>query len=177
MTGLISNYSGQIYFDDLLLEENHQALKKQIGYAPEDIELIPYLSGAEYLQLVADIRKLTDGTGARHLSGLLSLLGLQDVQQKLVEGYSHGMRKKLSLAAALVGYPPVLILDEALNGLDTLALINVKKLLKELAGKGHTIILSSHILELVEQWCDTIYVMNQGKLVVQLTADQLAQLH
>jgi ABC-2 type transport system ATP-binding protein len=175
MVGLISNYSGQIFYDGLLLQDNRQVIKKQFGYAPEDIELIPYLSGLEYLQMIADIRKLNGAAAC--LPYLLQQLGLEEVQHKMVEDYSHGMRKKLSLATALVGFPSVLILDEALNGLDTLALINVKKLLRELAGKGHTIILSSHILELVEQWCDAIYVMSQGKLLAQLKSDQLVELH
>jgi len=174
LAGLISNYSGQIFYDDLLLQDNRQAVKKRFGYAPEDIELIPYLSGLEYLQLVTDIRKM-DGSAAQ-LADLIQALGLEEVQYKMVEGYSHGMRKKLSLAAALVGVPPVLILDEALNGLDTMALINVKKILRELAAQGHTIILSSHILELVEQWCDAIYIMLGGRLAAQLDMAQLADI-
>jgi ABC-2 type transport system ATP-binding protein len=174
MVGLISNYSGQVFYDSRLLSENRQAIKKQFGYAPEDIELIPYLSGLEYMQLVADIRKLDRDVAG--LANLLQLLGLEEVQQQMVDGYSHGMRQKLSLAAALVGFPAVLILDEALNGLDTLALINVKKLLRELADKGHTIILSSHILELVEQWCDEIYIMLNGRLAEQLHQQQLTEI-
>ena len=174
MVGLISTYSGQVFYDRMLLSENRQAIKKQFGYAPEDIELIPYLSGLEYLQLVADIRKLDKD--AVDLAKLLQLLGLEEVQQQMVDGYSHGMRQKLSLAAALVGFPAVLILDEALNGLDTLALINVKKLLRELADQGHTIILSSHILELVEQWCDEIYIMLNGRLAEQLHQQQLTEI-
>jgi len=174
MVGLISNYSGQVLYDSLLLTENRQAIKKQVGFAPEDIDLIPYLTGMEYLQMIADIRKVDDSTS--HIAYLLELMGLQDVQHKIINGYSHGMRQKLSLAAALVGFPPVLILDEALNGLDSLALINVKKLLRELADKGHTIILSSHILELIEQWCDTIYIMLSGRLVAQLSREQLIEI-
>lgn len=175
MVGLISNYSGQVFYDNLLLSENRQVIKKQTGYAPEDIDLIPYLSGLEYLQMVADIRKL-DSKLAR-LPYLLQLLGLEEVQHQLVNGYSHGMRQKLSLAAALVGFPEVLILDEALNGLDTLALINVKSLLRELADQGHTIILSSHILELVEQWCDAIYIMDRGKLLSCLDSTKLQEVY
>ncbi len=175
MVGLISNYSGQIFYDSLLLSDNRQAIKKQLGYAPEDIEMIPYLSGLEYLQMIADIRKL-DSDRAR-LAYLLQQLGLEEVQHKMVEGYSHGMRQKLSLAAALVGFPPVLILDEALNGLDSIALINVKKLLRELADKGYNIILSSHILELVEQWCDAIYIMDRGKLLTCLDSTQLQEIY
>jgi ABC-2 type transport system ATP-binding protein len=174
MVGLISNYSGQIFYDSLLLQENRPAIKKQVGYAPEDIELIPYLSGLEYLQMIGDIRKIDDATA--RITYLLQLLGLQDVQDKIIDGYSHGMRQKVSLAAALLGFPPFYILDEALNGLDSLALINVKKLLQELAGKGHTVILSSHILELVEQWCDTISIMLNGRLIVQLTKEQLTEI-
>jgi len=174
LVGLISNYSGQVFYDSLLLSENRQVIKKQFGYAPEDIELIPYLSGLEYLQMVADIRKFDNQ--ATGLAGLLQILGLEEVQDKLIDGYSHGMRQKLSLAAALVGFPAILILDEALNGLDTLALIKVKQLLRELADNGHTIILSSHILELVEQWCDEICIMNRGKLLAQLESEQLDKL-
>jgi ABC-2 type transport system ATP-binding protein len=170
MVGLISNYSGEFLYGDLLFRENRLAVKKQFGYAPEDIDLIPYLSGLEYLQMIADIRKLKPEQ--THLAELVSLLGLEDVQNKLINGYSHGMHQKLSLAAALMGFPPILILDEALNGLDSLALINVNRLIKDLARAGHIIILSSHILELIEQWCDVIYIMHRGRVVVQLNREQ-----
>ena len=172
MVGLISNYAGEIYYDDLLFRDNRLTVKKQFGYAPEDIDLIPYLAGLEYLQMIADIRKLDQAQS--HISELVSLLGLGEVQHKIINSYSHGMRQKISLAAALVGFPSILILDEALNGLDSLALINVNKLLKELARAGHTIILSSHILELIEQWCDVIYIMHRGCLAAQLNQEQCA---
>jgi ABC-2 type transport system ATP-binding protein len=170
MVGLIANYTGQIIYNGLSLPEQRMAIKKQLGYAPEDIDLIPYLTGREFLQMIADIRRIEPAKG--RVDFLLEQLGMTGIQDKIIDGYSHGMRQKLSLAGALVGFPSILILDEALNGLDTLSLINIKKLFRELVQDGHTLVMSSHILELMEQWCDIIYIMHNGHLIEQLSREQ-----
>jgi ABC-2 type transport system ATP-binding protein len=170
LVGLISTYEGTIYYDDLILSENRHAAKHLFGYAPEDPNLYPYLTGREYLHMLAEIRKC-DST--QHISTLIDDFVLEEVIDELINRYSHGMRQKLSFAAALIGKPQYLILDEALNGFDPISLFNAKRILKEFAEKGHLILLSSHVLELVENWCQEIIILNKGKLLSKYTQKKI----
>ena len=171
LVGLITTFDGDILISGKSIINNRFISKMQIGFAPEHTDLFPFLSAREYLNFIADIRHLPNAHGA--IDDLIHILGLQDVADDIVDRYSHGMRKKLSLAAALVADPPILILDEALNGLDPLAMKNIRTLLQEKARDGKTILLSSHILELVENWCDIIIVLNRGRVVGSFTQSQI----
>jgi len=162
MIGQIHQYSGEVLINGQLLNRNRTLAKSLIGYAPEDTNLYPYLTAREYLSFILDIRKQV-GQEER-IEQTLNLLGLSDVSGEIVMRYSHGMRKKLSLAAALIADPEYIIIDEALNGLDPLTLFNVKSYLTNVSRNGKTVLLSSHILELVERWCDIILVMHCGKI-------------
>ena len=104
---------------------------------------------------------------------LLSAFGLESVLDNLISQYSHGMRQKLSLAAALIGEPKYLILDEALNGFDPISQYNAKNMLLKLAENGHTILLSSHVLELVENWCQDIIIFNTGIILAEYTMKEI----
>ena len=171
MVGMISDYSGEILYDGLSLENNRRVLKGTIGYAPEDTELMPFLTGQEYLHMLADIRKIAEFK--IDINNLLEQLGLQEVKDIIIDRYSHGMRQKLSLAAALIGSPKNILLDEALNGLDPISMFNIKNTLEGLANKGHIIVFSSHILELVEDLSHKIIILNRGKLIAQLSHSEI----
>lgn len=162
IVGLITTYDGDILINGISLKTNRFSGKTQIGYAPEDTDLFPFLSAREYLKFIADIRKIDQAEET--IGKLIPLLGLEEVADDIVDRYSHGMRKKLSLAGALLSNPQYLILDEALNGLDPLAMHNMRTILQDRAVSGKTILLSSHVLELVENWCDIIIVLNKGKI-------------
>ena len=168
--GQVVEYEGEIQYDGLFLQHDRQAIKRLFGYAPENSELFPYLSGREYLQMIADIRQCIDDGQVQRL---LDDFGMTDVGNELINGYSHGMRQKISLAAALIGDPQNLILDEALNGFDPVSLYKAKNILQARAQKGKTVILSSHVLELVEQWCDVIIILHHGKIRAVYTAEQI----
>jgi ABC-2 type transport system ATP-binding protein len=170
LVGQIASYQGSIQIDDFFLKQDRQVVKSLFGYAPENPELFPYLTGREYLQMIADIRQAADnGQPAQ----FLEKFGMNEVKDELINSYSHGMQQKISLAAALIGEPQNLILDEALNGLDPVSLFEAKNILKELAGKGKMVLLSSHVLELLEQWCEEIIILNQGKIEAVYTAAQI----
>lgn len=163
MVGLISQYNGEIYYDELQLRKNRYKVKKILGYAPEDVDLLPYLTGKEYLHMVADIRGVAKKN--EEIEKLLKLLNLQQKQNELIGEYSHGMKQKLSVAGALIGFPPVVIFDEAFNGFDPVSLYNLKTEIEKHAAAGGTVVISSHILELIEKWCAKIVVMNEGRIL------------
>jgi ABC-2 type transport system ATP-binding protein len=104
------------------------------------------------------------------------MLNLQEKENELIINYSHGMRQKISIASTLIGNPDYLIFDEALNGLDPVALFNLKNYLNELATSGKTIILSSHILALILDWCDPIIIMHQGKILKMVSKQEIARM-
>jgi len=170
LVGLIAEYDGEINFDGFPSAVDRHIIKSQFGYAPEDPDLYPYLSGKEYLQMIADIRQVDADD---QISKFGSDFGLVDVFEDLINRYSHGMRQKISFAASLIGDPNNLILDEALNGFDPVSQYNAKKLLQNLAKNGHTILLSSHILELIENWCQEIIILNAGKVLAEYTSRQI----
>ena len=163
MVGLISEYSGEIYYDELQLRKNRYKVKKILGYAPEDVDLLSYLSGKEYLQMVADIREVSDKN--EEIEKFLQILNLQQKENELISEYSHGMKQKLSVAGALIGSPAVLIFDEAFNGFDPVSLFNLKSEIESHVQSGGTVIISSHVLDLIEKWCSQIVVMNEGKIL------------
>lgn len=173
LVGLISEYEGEIAFDDFSQKKDQHVIKSLFGYAPEDPDLFLYLTGNEYLRMIADIRQVS---AESYIKSLRSEFGLDDVFDNLIGRYSHGMRQKLSFAAALIGEPKNLILDEALNGFDPISQYNAKKILLTLAKNGHTIILSSHVLELVENWCQEIIILNAGKIVAEYTMKQIEEI-
>lgn len=173
MVGLISEYDGDIFYDDLPLHKNRTTIKKSFGYAPEDPDLYPYLTGREYLQMISEIRQ-NEVKG--QIDDLVLDFGLEKVIDDLINRYSHGMHQKVSLAAALISRPQNIILDEALNGFDPVSLFNAKKILKNLAGAGHTILLSSHVLELVENWCEKIIILNEGKLLAEYSLEEVEKI-
>jgi len=170
--GMIGEYDGEIRYKDKPLHENRHWVKKHCGYAPEDTVLTPYLKGREFLELIGALRKSADLK--KETESLFAMLNLQEKADELIVNYSHGMRQKLSIASTLIGNPDFLIFDEALNGLDPVSLYNLKKYMNELAAAGKTIVLSSHILSLIEDWCDPIIIMHKGKLIKTLTRAEIS---
>lgn len=172
--GLIPEFSGIIRFDAHDLRKERHWIKQHCGYAPEDTILPSYLKGLELLQLVATLRQTAHPD--EEIKWLCRLLHFEGKENELIVNYSHGMRKKISVAVALVGKPDYLIIDEALNGLDSLALFNLKHDLQKQAEEGKTIILSSHILPLIEEWCDPIMIMNKGTIIQSFSKAELHRL-
>ncbi len=150
--------------------------RRRIGYVPEYIALYDYLTGAEYLEFAGELKGLDQPERTRDIVTLLDILELGEERGRLIRTYSQGMRRKVALAGALLGRPPVLLLDEALNGLDPTTLHRLKAFLKDLAGQGAAILISSHVLEVLERLCNRIAVMNAGRLVEIMDAEELERI-
>lgn len=174
LTGMLAPSAGSIHIlgHDLAVEP--VAVKRLIGVVPEDLNLFDRLTGQEFLTFVGRMHELDRQVVAARAGELLRLMELDDQPRSLLVEYSHGMRKKISLAAALIHNPQLLFLDEPFEGIDAVAARTIKNLLERMRGRGVTIFLTSHILEIVERLCPQIAVINQGRIVA---AGTLAELH
>ncbi len=141
-----------------------------VGYLPEDLDLDDFLTGSELLELVAGLRGLDNPEERQEL---LTYFGIDHAADQLIRGYSLGMRKKLGIAAALLGPPRLVLLDEPLNGLDTEHMRKFRQRIRALAAEGTTFVLSSHVMAFVERVCDRMAVLRRGQLVIEGTADDL----
>ena len=143
------------------------AVKRRIGVVPEDLALFDRLTGEETLMFIAQIHGIDTATARGRSRDLLALMDLAAAGTTLVTDYSHGMRKKLSLAAALLPAPKLLFLDEPFEGIDAVASRQIKDLMQSFVSRGGTIFLTSHILEIVERLSTHIGVIARGRLVAQ----------
>ena len=142
--------------------------KRMMGYVPEEPVLPDRLTGWEYANYVSDIWRIPRGAEREEeLDELLTLLDIKDASDDLIETYSKGMARKTSLVAALIHEPKVLILDEVQAGIDPRGAATIKEILNGLRAKGVTILMSTHILEIAEQLCDRIGIINEGKMVAE----------
>jgi ABC-2 type transport system ATP-binding protein len=149
------------------------AVKRRIGVVPEDLALFERLTARETLGFVAQVHGIDVEIARRRSEELLSLMALADSAETIVADYSHGMKKKLSLAAALLPAPRLLFLDEPFEGIDAIASREIKSLLQGFVARGGTIFLTSHILEIVERLCDHFGVIARGRLVAQGALEEL----
>jgi ABC-2 type transport system ATP-binding protein len=149
------------------------AAKNRIGVVPEDLALFDYLTAREYLTFVGRMRLMPRDTIRNRIGDLLPLFGLENEEKKLTLEYSHGMKKKLALAAALLPNPDLLFLDEPFEGVDAVTSHTIRDLLKSYVARGSTIFLTSHILEIVEKLCSHVGMIVHGKLVQQDSLDAI----
>ncbi len=167
VTGLLQPTAGTISILGLDPQRDPVSVKRRIGVVPEDLALFDRLSGAETLSFVGRIHGLETAELKRRAGELLALMDLEEAASSLVADYSHGMRKKLSLAAALLPAPRLLFLDEPFEGIDAVASRQIRNLLASFVRGGGTVFLTSHILEIVERLCDRIGVIHKGKMVAE----------
>ena len=150
-------------------------IKRRIGVVPEDLCLFENLTAREYLTFIGRMYQLPAVTAQRRAEELLDLLGLADTEKTLTLEFSHGMKKKLSLAAALIHDPELIFLDEPFEGIDALASRTIRAVLDRLRERGASIFLTSHILEIVERLCSHVGIIHQGRLVRQGAVAEIAQ--
>ncbi|MGH9477054.1 MAG: ABC transporter ATP-binding protein [Terriglobales bacterium] len=175
LTGLLAPSSGGVEILGLDLFQHAVEVKRQIGVLPEGMALFGRLTGAEYLNFVGRMYGLDRGTAARRSGELLEFMQLSEAGRKLVTDYSHGMKKKLALAAAVIHGPRVLFLDEPFEGVDALAAMTLKTMLNNMIARGATIFLTSHVLEIIERLCSHVAIIDHGKLVAQGSLEELRQ--
>jgi ABC-2 type transport system ATP-binding protein len=173
LTGLLAPSAGRIEILGLGLAENPVEVKRHIGVVPEGMALFGRLSGAEYLNFAGRMYGLDRETAAKRASELLGFMQLADQPQTLVTDYSHGMQKKLALAAAVIHNPKILFLDEPFEGVDAIASGTLKAMLQRMIAHGATIFLTSHVLEIVERLCSHVAIIHRGKLVAQGSLEEL----
>jgi ABC-2 type transport system ATP-binding protein len=175
LTGLLAPTSGSIRVLGRNLAEEPIEVKRRIGVVPEDLNLFERLTGAEMLAFTGRMYGLQKSQIAERSPELLDLMELRNEPRKLIVEYSHGMKKKLSLACAMIHSPEILFLDEPFEGVDAIASRTLKDLLSRLTARGLTVFLTSHVLEIVERLCSDIAIISQGKLLAAGTLDDLRQ--
>src|SRR5262244_4367457 len=173
LTGLLAPTSGSMQLLGLDFAAQAVEIKRQIGVVPEGMGLLERLTGAEYLQFVGRMYGLDRATTQRRADELLDFMQLADRPKTLIADYSHGMQKKLALAAAVIHGPRILFLDEPFEGVDALAAGALKALLARMTERGTTIFLTSHVLEIVERLCSHVAIIRRGRLVAQGSMDHL----
>jgi ABC-2 type transport system ATP-binding protein len=173
LTGLVAPTSGTLHVLGLDISAQPMEVKRRIGVVPEDLNLFERLTGAEMLSFTGRMYGLGREEIAQRSKELLDLMELQDEPRKLIVEYSHGMKKKLSLACALIHRPEILFLDEPFEGVDAIASRTLKDLLSRLTARGLTVFLTSHVLEIVERLCTDIAIIAQGKLLASGSLNEL----
>ena len=156
-------------------EENPVAVKQQVGYVPESPRLYEFLTGIEYLDFIGDIYGMAPSEKKERIDEYLRALDLEGREGDMIGGYSAGMKQKIAIISALIHKPKLLLLDEPLTGLDPKSARIIKDLLHELASKGVTVIMSTHILEIAQAMCHRIAIMLSGKLVALGNMEELRQ--
>src|SRR5258708_9657792 len=173
LTGLLAPTSGNMQLLGVDFAANPVEVKRQIGVVPEGMGLFERLTGAEYLKFVGQMYGLDRATTQRRSDELLDFMQLADRPKTMIADYSHGMTKKLALAAAVIHGPRILFLDEPFEGVDALAAGALKALLARLSGRGPTIFLASHFLDIVESLCSHVAIITQRRLVAQGSLEEL----
>lgn len=172
ITGYISSTSGTVTVDGYDILENPKEVKSKIGYLPEIPPLYPDMTVRKYLEFMFDLKKVSLPK-REHISEVMKLVKITDVQERIIKNLSKGYKQRVGFAQALLGNPPVLILDEPTVGLDPKQIIEIRNLIKSL-GKKHTVIFSSHVLSEISATCDRIIVISNGKLVADAKTSELS---
>ncbi|MBP8715153.1 MAG: ABC transporter ATP-binding protein [Lachnospiraceae bacterium] len=174
MTGYLAATSGSVTINGHDIVKEPGEAKKCIGYLPELPPLYSDMTVNEYLWFVSELKKIPKEAAKMQISDVLGLTGIIDVKDRLIKNLSKGYKQRVGLAQAIIGYPPIIILDEPTVGLDPKQIIEIRDLIKKL-GQNHTVILSSHILSEVSAVCDNIIIISNGKLVASDTAEGLQE--
>lgn len=173
ITGYLGATSGTVVIDGADILENPKAAKSKIGYLPEQPPLYQDMTVRRYLEFIFDLKKVRLPKKA-HIAEVMEIVKIADVSERVIKNLSKGYRQRVGFGQALLGNPPVLILDEPTVGLDPKQIIEIRKLIRSL-GKKHTVIFSSHVLSEISATCDRIIVISEGRLVADSKADELSK--
>lgn len=171
ITGYLSSTSGTVTIDGFEILDNPKAAKSKIGYLPEIPPLYTDMTVKRYLEFVYDLKKVTLPK-EEHIAEVCKVTKITDVYNRIIKNLSKGYRQRVGFAQALIGNPPVIILDEPTVGLDPKQIIEMRNLIRGL-GKKHTVILSSHVLSEIQAVCDRIIVINNGQLVADESTEEI----
>ena len=177
LTGLLAPTTGRMRLlgEDLADPRHALEVKRRVGVVPENLGLFDNLTAREYLTFVGRMYRLPAATIRERCDELLVLMDLAREDRKLTLEFSHGMKKKLALAAALIPNPDLLFLDEPFEGVDAVASRTLREMLLQVVSRGATVFLTSHVLEIVERLCTDVGIIAHGRLVYQGTMTELRQ--
>ncbi len=175
MTGYLGASEGVVLIDGHNILEEPEAAKKCIGYLPEIPPLYTDMTVYEYLCFAAELKKIPKKERKEAVDRALEMTKLEDMQARLIKNLSKGYKQRVGLAQAILGFPPIIILDEPTVGLDPKQIIEIRDLIKQLA-KEHTVILSSHILQEVSAVCDHVMIISHGRLAASDTPENLEKM-
>lgn len=174
ITGYLAATSGEVKINGFDVLKQPEEAKKCVGYLPELPPLYMDMTVKEYLDFVAELKKLEKSLRAGYVKEAMKITKTEEVSGRLIRNLSKGYRQRVGFAQAVLGYPEILILDEPTVGLDPKQIIEIRDLIKEL-GKKHTIILSSHILSEISAVCDHVFIISHGKLVASDSTENLLE--
>ncbi len=177
MTGLLKPDAGSVVLNGIDLHKNPLAAKRQFGYAPEQPNLYDKLTPNEFIDFIINVYNMDAAIGEQRKRQLFEIFEIVDKANELIEELSNGMKKKVSLVAALVHQPKIIFLDEPTAALDPKAAKNLKDILRALVNKGVTVFMTTHILEVAEQMCDRVGIINKGTLCAVDALPALRQQH
>lgn len=174
ITGYIASTSGEVLINGCNILDDAEKAKKYIGYLPEQPSLYFDMTVREYLQFVAELKKVPKKDRETMIEEIMDVVKIKEMSNRLIRNLSKGYKQRVGLAQAIIGYPEIIILDEPTVGLDPKQIIEIRDLIKSL-GKNHTVILSSHILSEVSAVCDYVLIIAHGKLVASDTPENLSK--
>lgn len=173
MTGILKPDCGTILINDFDMQKEPLKAKQVIGYIADSPDMFLRLKGIEFMNLISDIYKVPTDTRKERIKTFATRFDLADVLDQPMQSYSHGMRQKMMVAAALVHNPEVWILDEPLTGLDPKSAYELKQMMREHADAGNSVLFSTHVLEVAEKLCDKVIIINHGQSLFYGTLDEL----
>ena len=171
--GLLGFEKGEIYIDGVSIKENPLACKQKIAYVPDNPDLYAFMTGVQYLNFVGDVYKVETSVRQEKIRRYADLFEITESLSMPIGAYSHGMKQKLALIAALMHEPKLMIMDEPFVGLDPKAAHTVKQIMRELCDQGSAIFFSTHVLEVAEKLCDKVAIIKDGKLIASGTMEEV----
>ena len=173
LSGLLKPNEGIVEIGGYDVQKEPRKVKDMIGYIPDKPFIYEKLTGGEFLNFITDLYGVDGASVSQKREELLNLFGIKDFEHELVESYSHGMRQKLIITAALIHNPRVIIIDEPMVGLDPKGMRQVKEIFRELTKNGITIFMSTHTMSIAQEMCHRIGIINKGRLIALGTMDEL----
>lgn len=173
LTGILKPTSGTAVINGFDINKDPINAKRSFAYIADNPDILIQLSGLEYLNFIADMYEIPEDIRKEKIGTLSERFGMKDVLTTQMREYSHGMRQKLMVISALIHNPPAWILDEPMTGLDPTAAFELKQMMREHANAGNAVLFSTHVLEVAEQLCDKILIINKGKIITEGTLEFL----
>lgn len=163
--GILRPDGGTVQVDGISVADDPLEAKRRLAYLPDNPDLYEYMTGIQYLNFIADVFGVDADTRAGRIAGFSGQFGLTDDLAQPISAYSHGMKQKLAIIAALLHAPKLILMDEPFVGLDPIASHQLKQVMREFCDKGGAIFFSTHVLEVAEKLCDRVAIIRQGRLV------------